>query len=162
MKVMFASSKPWKCQWHWVKKTIVCESVCLSKLGNTGLYSWWSCTHSLEECSTSRVAPRRGHLPLSPTHLTSTPAVGQWTCNLVTAGHQPGRHTHTHTPHPAAAALQATPFAFQPRRPPAFPASILTHPVFSSLTFFATFTVWAALSWWHLVSHRIKASSLTG
>lgn len=34
-------------------------------------------THSLEECSTSRMAPRCGHLPLSPTHLTSTPAVGQ-------------------------------------------------------------------------------------
>lgn len=96
----FASSN----LWHvlitllaWVKKTTVWVSLWLSKLGNTGLSSWWSSTHSLEECSTSRVAPHCGHLPLSPSRLTSTPAVGQWTCNLVAAGHQLDTHTHTYT-----------------------------------------------------------------
>lgn len=105
-----------------------------NKFGNTELCSGWSRTHSLEECLTSRTVPRCGHLPLSPTHLTSTPAAGQWTCNLVAAGQQPGRHTHT--PHPAAAALQSHSVCLSAAWPPVFSISILTRPASSSLSWY--------------------------
>lgn len=115
----------------WVKKTTARESLCLNKFGHTGLYSRWSSTHSLEECSTSRGAPRCGHLPLSPTHLTSTPAVGQWTCNLVAAGHQPGKDIHTT---PSCSCPPSHSVCLSATRPPAFPTSILTHLAFSFLS----------------------------
>lgn len=108
-KKKFSSGNFWKSQHRRsLKETAATESPPLNKLGNAGLGSWWSNSHSQKKCSTSRALPCCGHLLLSPTHLTSTPAVGQWTCNLVTAGHTPVRHTLTRAPHPAAAALWAT------------------------------------------------------
>lgn len=129
-----------------VGETAASEYLQLNKLWNTGLCSWWSNSHSLKERSTSRVVSCCGHLPLSPTHLTSTPAVGQWTCNLVAAGHQPGRRTHT--PHPAAAALQATRFAIQPRGLLSFYKCLNSLSLlFSALV---PLSVRATLSWWQL------------
>jgi len=138
-----------------VKKTTACESLQVNKLENTGLHSWWSCTPSLEESSTSRAAPHCAHLPLSPTHLTSSPAVGQWTCNLVAAGHRTHTHTHIHT----------TPCHSCPQRHSDFLPAMWLHSFLwvTQLTsflllYFPTVVVRCALSWWHLFSALLKPS----